>query len=78
MLVVKTSTSFSTKNETTHKTLIKYNRPKLHFISSIVKLYLPNCLLNLLNSKYENIRFEDDFYSEAIINNIKPKIFILV
>ncbi|SHH55186.1 hypothetical protein SAMN02744040_02324, partial [Tepidibacter thalassicus DSM 15285] len=34
-----------------------------------------NFILNLLNLKDPNITFNDNYYSEEIINNVKSKVF---
>ncbi len=36
---------------------------------------LTNCIINLLNLKDENIKFDDNFYSEGTINDVKSKFF---
>ena len=75
MWVIKsTSNFFAKKIETTDKTLIKYNR-QTTFYRSDVKLSHNDCILNLLNLKDENIRFEDKFCSEAVVNNVLSKFF---
>ena len=60
--------------ETTDNTLIKYNR-QTTFYRSDVKLSHKDFILNLLNLKDEDIRFDEDFYSEEIIRTVESKIF---
>jgi len=38
-------------------------------------LSLNDCIINLLNLKDENIKFDDNFYSEETIDHVESKMF---